>query len=195
VGVLPDNDFHEMDKGWLKYAYPGQYRPYYKDDLSIGYLGTYHAQENDSWWERTKAVMRAYLASYHVGQYIAVTWLAPHRSYSGYNDYSATDLKRLETALLDIKSTAEAHHAAMDVFLVPRPTDFERARKGENRLGPVLENWGRENGIPLKDLLPEMEASTQGNYRQLILPCDTHWSAYGNSVASDILQPWIYGRE
>lgn len=193
VGVLPDNDFHEMDKHWLEHAYPGQYRPYYKDDLSVGYLGTYRPQDADSLWERVKAVLRAYLASYHVGQYIAVTWLAPHRSYSGYNDYSDVDLKRLETALLDIKKTADAHHAAMYVFVVPRPTDFERAHKGSNRLGPVLEAWGREQGIQLKDLLPEMDARTSGNYKPLILPCDLHWSAYGNSMAADILQSWVYG--
>ena len=115
-----------MDEHWLGHAYPGQYRPYYKDDLSVGYLGAYHPQESDSLKERVKAVLRAYLASYHVGQYIAVTWLAPHRSYSGYNDYSDVDLTRLKTALLDIKKTADAHHAAMYVFVVPRPTDFER---------------------------------------------------------------------
>lgn len=195
VGVLPDNDFREMDKNWLELAYPGQYRPYYKDDLSIGYLGTYRARENDSWWERIKAVMRAYLASYHVGQYIAVTWLAPHRSYSGYNDFSDTDMKRLENALLDIKRTADTHHATMSVFLVPRPADFEHAKKGSNRLGPVLEKWGRANGIPVKDLLPEMDTRTHGDFHKLILPCDTHWSAYGNALAADILQPWIYGKE
>ena len=194
VAILPDNDFKEMDKTWLEHAYTGQYRPYYKDDLSVGYLGHYDPQEHEDWWERAKAVMRAYLASYHVGQYLAVTALAPHGSYSGYNDYRPVDLKRLETALLDIKGTADAHHAQMYVYVIPRNTDFERAAKGSNRLGPAIESWGREQGIPIKDLLPAMLERTQGNVDALRLPCDTHWSPYGNRVAADIIQQWVYGK-
>lgn len=194
VGVLPDNDFHEMDRNWLTDAYPGQYRPYYKPDLSVGYVGHYRPQESEGPWERTEAVLRAYLASYHVGQYLAVTRFLKHRTYSGYNDYSDVDLARLQKALLDIKSTADAHAAKMFVFLVPRPNDFQRARQGRNRLGPVLEAWGGEVGIPVKDLLPEMEARTNGDYKPLFLRCDQHWSAHGTIVAADILGPWIYGK-
>jgi len=194
VAVLPENDFHEMDGPWLTHAYPGQYRPYYKDDLTIGYLGVYHAEEKENLWERTKAVLRAYLASYHVGQYIAVTRLLKYRTYSGYNDYSDVDFKRLQASLLDIKSTADAHGAKMYVFLVPRANDFQRARQGSNRLGPALKNWGQKAGIAVKDLLPEMEAMTHGDDSSLYLQCDAHWSPYGNMVAADILQPWIYGR-
>ena len=194
VAVLPENDFHEMDGPWLRNAYSGQYRPYYKDDLTIGYLGAYHAEEKEDLWERTKAVLRAYLASYHVGQYIAVTRLAKSRAYSGYNDYSDVDFKRLQAALLDIKRTADAHGAKMYVFLVPRANDFQRARQGSNRMGPALESWGQKSGIPVKDLLPEMEARTHGDDSSLYLHCDAHWSPYGNSVAADVLQPWVYGR-
>jgi len=194
VGVLPDNDFHEMDKTWLEWAYPGQYRPYYKDDLTVGYLGTYHSQDKEDLWERVKAVMRAYLASYHVGQYLAVTRFAKRRTYSGYNDYSDVDFQRLQTALLDIKKTADKHGAKVYVFLVPRANDFEHARQGINRLGPALTSWGAEHGIPVKDLLPEMAAATHGDYGPIFLRCDDHWSPYGARLAADIVQPWMYGK-
>ncbi len=194
VAVLPDNDFHEMDRSWLSDAYPGQYRPYYKDDLSVGYVAHYHAREKEGPWERAKAVMRAYLASYHVGQYLAVTRFLKHRTYAGYDDYNDVDLARLEKALLDIKSTADAHGAKMFVFLIPSANDFQRAHLGRNRLGPALEAWGGESGIPVKDLLPEMDARTKGDDRSLFLKCDAHWSARGAIVAADILEPWIYGK-
>ena len=194
VSVLPDNDFHEMDKDWLEWAYPGQYRPYYKDDLSIGYLGTHHTQEKEDLWESTKAVLRAYLASYHVGQYIAVTRLAPHRTYSGYNDFSDVDLRRLQAALLDIKGVADAHGAKLYVFLVPRGNDFQRARGGSNRLAPALAGWGVAHDIAIKDLLPEIETRTGGDYGPIFLRCDDHWSPDGTRLVADIVQPWINGK-
>ena len=197
VGVLPDNDFHEMDGPWLSEKYAGQYRPYYKDDFSIGYLGTLRPNTAEGFWDRVEAGLRAYLASYHVGQYFYTRTLDKPLGdeYSGYNDYSDVDLARLKKALLDIKSTADAHGAKVSVMLIPRFNDFERLRKrGSNRLGPVMESWGRETGIPIKDLLPEMEARANGNDRSYFLTCDGHWSSRGAGVAADIVEPWVYGK-
>ena len=71
--------------------------------------------------------------------------------------------------------------------------DFTRLHQsGTNRLGPVMEQWGREEGIPIKDLLPEMDARAPGDaYRSYFLPCDPHWSAKGDAVAANILEPWL----
>jgi hypothetical protein len=194
VSVLPDNDFHEMDKTWLEQNYAGQYRPYYNDDLSIGYTGVYHGEEHDGLWQRVEGLMRAYLASYHVGQYLAIAHFTKYRTYSGYNDFSEVDLTRLEAALPDIKHTADQHGAKVYVLLVPRPNDFKRAQQGSDRLGPVLENWGAAHGIVIKDLLPEMVAATHGNYASLFLACDDHWSPYGARIAANIIEPWLYGQ-
>jgi hypothetical protein len=115
--------------------------------------------------------------------------------YSGYNDYDDVDLARLKHALLDIKSTADAHGARVSVFLIPHASDFDRLhRNGTNRLGPEMESWGRAAGIPIKDLLPEMEARSQGNYRNYFLTCDAHWSPRGTMAAAEILEPWLYGK-
>ncbi|HLI64180.1 MAG TPA: hypothetical protein VKV05_12335 [Terriglobales bacterium] len=199
VGVLPDNDFHEMDGPWMEDHYPGRYFPYYRKDLSVGYMGTFHPNAPEGFWKRVQAFFRSYFATYHVIEYILATRVYSarfqNRVYSGFNDYTETDLARLKKALLDIKHTADAHGAVVDVFLIPRPSDFKRFRKGEDRLGPVMEAWGRQVGIRIKDLLPEMEARSKGDYRPYFLPCDDHWSAYGSEVAADILQPWIYGKQ
>jgi hypothetical protein len=197
VGVLPDNDFHEMDGPWLKEKYPGQYRPYYKNDLSIGYVGHLQPHAVEGVMDNVEALLRAYLASYHVGQYIYTRTLDRPSGgpYSGYNDYTDVDLVRLKHALQDIKGTADAHDAKMWVFLIPRANDFDRLhQKGSNRLGPVMESWGREVGIPIKDLMPEMEARSNGNDSSYFLACDGHWSAKGAAVASEILLPWVYGK-
>jgi hypothetical protein len=196
VGVLPDNDFHEMDGPWMEAHYPGRYFPYYRDDLSVGYMGTFQPNADEGFAKRTQAFFRSYFATYHVVEYILASgvYSAKRRVYSGYNDYSDTDLARLKRSLLDIKSTADAGGAIVDVFLIPRANDFQRYREGKDRLGPALEAWGREVGIRVKDLLPEMEARSGADYRPYFLPCDDHWSAKGTQVAADILQPWIYGK-
>ncbi|MGH9712202.1 MAG: hypothetical protein ACRD5M_02770 [Candidatus Acidiferrales bacterium] len=193
VGVLPDNDFHDMSLEYWKPRAPDRYRPYYADDFSIVYQGHFEPKAGEGLWDHVEAFLRAYLASYHVGQYIYSRFYWRNVSpYSGYNDYSPVDLARLKKALLDIKSTADAHHAKVAVFLIPRATDFMRLHQaGTNRLGPVMEQWGGEKGIPVKDLLPEMEAQSNGDYRSYFLTCDGHWSARGDAVAASILDPWL----
>ncbi len=194
VGVLPDNDFHDMSLSyWKARGKAGRYRPYYADDLSIVYGGHFRPNAGEGLWDHVEAVLRAYLASYHVGQYIySRFYWRLHSPYSGYNDYDGDDLARLKKSLEDIKSTADAHGAKVAVFLIPVTNDFLRLHQaGANRLGPVMESWGQENKIPVKDLLPDMEARSNGDYRSYFLSCDGHWSARGNAVAAEILEPWL----
>jgi len=198
VGVLPDNDFHDMSLAyWQSIGEGARYRPYYGDDFSIIYAGHYQSNAGEGAWDHVEAFLRAFLASYHVGQYLYSRFYWRQLSpYSGYNDYDDVDLARLEHAIEDIKATADAHGARTAVFLIPRAIDFQRLRQsGANRLGPVMEHWGLDAGIPVKDLLPEMDARNQakggGDYRSYFLTCDGHWSARGDATAADILEPWL----
>lgn len=194
VGVLPDNDFHDMSPEFRKLEGDGnRYRPYYAPDFSVYYTGHFDPKAGESPWDHTESVLRAYLASYHVGQYLkSLTYWRTRSPYSGYNDYNDLDLARLEHALQDIKTTADAHGAKVMVFLIPRANDFLRLHQsGANRLGPVMEQWGTEVGIPVKDLLPEMNARAQNDYMSYFLTCDGHWSAKGDAVAAQVLEPWL----
>jgi hypothetical protein len=195
VGVLPDNDFHDMSVDyWKRIGEGNRYRPYYAPDLSVFYTGHFQPNAGEGAWDHTEAFFRAFLASYHVGEYIHSRLYAYTLSpYSGYNDYDDVDLARLEHALRDIKDTADAHGAKMAVFLIPRAIDFQRLRQnGSNRLGPVIEKWGADNGIAIKDLLPEMNAESQGeSYKSYFLACDGHWSAKGDATAAQLLEPWL----
>jgi hypothetical protein len=194
VGVLPDNDFHDMDLDyWKKIGAGNRYRPYYAPDFSIFYAGHFKANSGEGLWDHVEAWLRAYLASYHVGQYIySLFYWRDASPYSGYNDYNDVDLARLEHALEDIKTTADAHGANVKVFLIPRANDFLRLHQnGANRLGPVMEAWGSQAGIPVKDLLPPMNARVGADYMSYFLKCDGHWSAHGDAVAAQILEPWL----
>jgi len=194
VSVLPDNDFHDMSlEYWKSTGRGGRYRPYYADDFSVFYTGHFDPNAGESLGDRAEAVLRACLASYHVGQYLysRMFW-RNHGAYSGYNDYTGVDLARLQHALQDIKNTADAHGARVAVFLVPSASDFLRLHQaGADRLGPVMENWGRAAGIPVKDLLPEMDARAHDDFMSYFLPCNGHWSAKGGAVAAQILEPWL----
>ena len=193
VGVLPDNDFHDMSLDWGKKYHADRYRPYYADDFSIIYTNHVQPEAGEHFWDRVEAYLRAYLASYHVGQFLysSMYWrtLPP---YSGYNDFNDVDIARLWHALDDIQARAHRHHAQMAVILIPTSNDFYRLQKaGENRLGPVVQEWGKEKGIPVEDLLPEMAARSGGNYQQYFLRCDGHWSPKGSRVAAEVLEPWL----
>ena len=195
VGVLPDNDFHDMSLAyWQAHGMGNRYRPYYADDFSIIYAGHFKPNPGEGVWSHAEAFLRAYLASYHVGQYIYSRFYWRMRGpYSGYNDYTDVDLERLKRSLESIKSTADAHGAKTAVFLIPRAVDFQRLHQsGADRLGPVMEQWGQEVGIPIKDLLPEMDAQAKGgDYRSYFLSCDGHWSPKGDAMAAKILEPWL----
>jgi hypothetical protein len=193
VGVVPDNDFHDMDFAyWKAHGWTGGYRPYYADDFSIFYDGRFDPHAGESRWDHIEAIMRAYLASYHVGTYVDSRFYWRRLSpYSGYHDFNDVDIARLEKALDDIKATADAHGAKMAVFLIPHAIDFQRVHTaGTNRLGPIVEKWGLEEGVAVKDLLPEMDAMSGGDFLSYSL-CDGHWSVHGGTVAAQILEPWL----
>jgi hypothetical protein len=193
VGVVPDNDFHDMDPAYRKeHGRNGEYRPFYAEDFSIYYSGHFDPKAGEGFWDHVEAFLRAYLASYHVGLFVdsRLYWwrLSP---YSGYHDYNNVDIARLERALDDIKATADVHGAKMGVILIPHAIDFQRVHTtGTNPLGSLLEKWGEERGVAVKDLLPEMDAMSRGNFLAYSL-CDGHWSARGNAVAAQVVEPWI----
>jgi hypothetical protein len=194
VGVLPDNDFRDMSlEYWKSIGEGNRYRPYYANDFSVFYTGHFQANAGEGFGDHLEAILRAYLASYHVGQFLYSQFYWRNASpYSGYNDYDDVDLARLKHALGDIKATADAHGAQVKVFLIPRARDFQRLHQaGTNHLGPVMEAWGRESGIPVKDLLPEMNQRAANDYMSYFLKCDGHWSARGDAVAAQILEPWL----
>jgi hypothetical protein len=193
VGVVPDNDFHDMDFEYRKaHGRSKEYRPFYAKDFSVYYSGHFDPNAGEGLWDHVEAILRAYLASYHVGLFVnsRLYWwrLSP---YSGYHDYSSVDIARLEKSLGDIKSTADARGAKVAVVLIPHAIDFQRVHStGTNPLGPVVEKWGAEHGIAVKDLLPEMDATSGGDFLAYWL-CDDHWSERGNAAVAQILEPWI----
>src|ERR1700692_3345283 len=52
VGVLPDNDFHDMSLEWGKVHHADRYRPYYADDFSIVYTNHVKPRAGEGLWDR-----------------------------------------------------------------------------------------------------------------------------------------------
>ncbi len=71
---MPDNDFHDMSLAYWKSIGEGSpdYRPYYADDLFHHLCRTFSAEPGQKeFGTHSRSVFpSAYLASYHVGQYI-----------------------------------------------------------------------------------------------------------------------------
>jgi hypothetical protein len=150
VGVVPDNDFHDMDYAYRKAnVRSGEYRPFYADDLSVFYSGHFDPNAGEGFWDRVEAFLRAYLASNHVGLFVnsRLYWwrLIP---YSGYHDYNSVDIVRLEKSLSDIKSTADAHGAKVGVFLIPHAIDSnECTRRGQTLWARLLRSGKRRTAL------------------------------------------------
>ena len=146
VGVVPDNDFHDMDFAyWKAHGPKGEYRPFYADDLSVFYSGHFDPNAGESFWDHVEAFLRAYLASYHVGLFVDSRCIGGSSALIRATTITTVrDIARLEKALDDIKSTADAHGAKVAVILIPHAIDFQRVHKtGTNPLGPLVEKWGR----------------------------------------------------
>ncbi len=189
VGIVPDNDFHDMDFAYRKAHGPsGEYRPFYADDFSVYYSGHFDPNAGEGFWDRVEAFLRAYLASYHVGLFIdsRLYWwrLSP---YSGYHDYDSVDIARLEKALGRYQGHGGCAGCEDGRGLIPHAIDFQRVHTtGTNPLGPLVEKWGVEHGVAVKDLLPEMAAVSGGDFLAYSL-CDGHWSERGGVVLATIL--------
>ena len=151
VGVVPDNDFHDMDFAYRKaHGRNGEYRPFYADDLSVYYSGHFDPNAGGGFWDHVKAFLRAYLASYHIGLFVnsRLYWwrLSP---YSGYHDYNSVDIARLEKSLGDIKSTAEAHGAKVAVDSDSTRYRFPTsAQYGDKSFGCACGEVGRTTQCP-----------------------------------------------
>ena len=142
VGVLPDNDFHDMDYAYWKSIGEGQPLPSLLRAGSFRLLrGTFDPNDGQGAWDHVEAILRAYLASYHVGQYLySRLYWRTRGVYSGYNDMSDTDLARLQAALKDIKATAGGARGPRTCFLNSARERLPAAASERRRpLGPVME--------------------------------------------------------
>ncbi|HET8947838.1 MAG TPA: hypothetical protein VFQ07_12725 [Candidatus Polarisedimenticolia bacterium] len=194
IGVLPMNDFYDLDLAIARHSpgYMYRYRPY----LS-GSFPDYHRtdlQESDA-----RRFLRRESAAFNA---LAWMWYALSREREGfdhpppfatptgtvhsfYYDYSRKEYLLLRYCLTQLATAAQGRPVI--VVLLPAPPDFLRyVQAGPPPLTKDLEAQGLKDGFRVIDLLPEMAARTK-DPSDYFFSCDFHWNEVGHAVAADIL--------
>ena len=189
VGVLPDNDFLDDDITYGRSAYYDMYRPYFVEADS-GYKLTYFREHFPAGKIPTVRRIERFLREYSYAANAAY-WLYRAKAhqlrpegYSGYYDYTPSQLSRLRYVLTLLKDAAPGKQVV--VFTIPRKGDFLRAQGGPPPLRNELHKMSEQLHFQYIDLLPHMQA-TSDSVGNLYLPCDGHWNDKGHRRAAEIL--------
>ncbi|MGH0033517.1 MAG: alginate O-acetyltransferase AlgX-related protein [Myxococcota bacterium] len=188
ASFLPVNDFADGDLALARHMPVAEYtyRPY---------LVKTHAG-----WERRdhrESPVRR-LLRLHSYAWNAVYWsffagggspLADHGSWFERFPESGVE----QTVHLMQELAAAAGERPVVLLLIPALEDLERqARAGPSPLAARLAGPAREAGIVLLDLSGPM-AERGRDWSAYFLPCDFHWSHYGNRVAAEIVESALAG--
>jgi len=212
IALLPDNDFLDDDFAYGRIAHANQYRPYWMGEYPDYELAYYR---NSLAPDHPLVAGIKNLLSEFTYTYNALTFskqlLSANRArkqiatgandgkisaaekpvtesgvvYSGYYDYSESQLQRLLHNLRLIRR--EAGGRPLMLFTIPRLTDMHRYQSaGEAPLTRELASFAERENMQYTDLLPDM-ANAASDRRTYFHTCDDHWSATGARVAADFL--------
>jgi hypothetical protein len=115
-----------------------------------------------------------------------------HMPYSGYYDYSPTQLARLKQSLLSLRKAAP--NKRIIAFTIPIANDWRRygSSKAFPGLPLELDQFCKTNNIFYTDLLTTGSIDDQQNYKKQFFDCgDVHWNEYGNRWAMKKLLPYF----
>jgi hypothetical protein len=201
---LPANDFTDNDFSVWKGFRPTWYRPYYKK-LSDGQYDIFYPNqaipndhlENDprEHFEGLAAggLIQSFLVRYtfmsntmRTIKYLLATNPIQQVNYSGY--YDATPEEQEAAIYFIEKIVREVGPRRVTILVIPSREDLIRISTGRSYKDQY---WVRHlrslemansnvNVIDMADDLP-------GDYQNLFLSCDNHWSALGNLVAAKII--------
>lgn len=198
-GILPFNDFDEMDYELGTNKYPNQSRMYivgkYPEYKIISYD---HISEIGGVVKNIKIWLRENSFFYNFIKYVQAIVIAKknHRNTlssvgdSRYYNFSDEDFLRLKWVLE--KLIKEVGNKKVVFITFPTLGDiiyYKATPKDIPLLSKRIEKWMNEINRPnltYIDLLPPM-ANLAQDVSQLFLPCDGHMSSYGNEMASKIL--------
>jgi hypothetical protein len=188
ASFLPVNDFADIDLE-LARQMPGAeyaYRPY----LVRGPEGWTRIDHRES------PVRRLLRLHSHAWNAIHWTWLAGRESAladhgSWFYRYPERDLALAVHLMEELASAAGGRPVVL--LLIPALEDLERFdRSGAAPLSARLAGPARRAGVTLVDLLAPMAERTRDR-TAYFLPCDFHWSHFGNRVAADLVQDALTG--
>jgi hypothetical protein len=213
VAILPDNDFTDNDPAhWIKIneaGYQQRYRPYWKQknsnmDFSYFYPVKHPEQQITFADYRKKGGTagaslknRLQRFTWTYGVYRELRYYTRGSSltagtYSGYFDFSQQQLAATLYYLKQIKDNANGKPVSF--FTIPRLSDLIRLQSEKSPLVQKLKEFAAANELSYIDLSESMIANTK-KVTELFLPCDGHWSAFGHSVATEILSSKLFNHK
>jgi len=188
TSFLPINDFADLDldlaeqMGNVEYSY----RPYLVGDPpDVRRMD--HRENPVRHWLRLQSyawnVVQTALMARRTAR------LAAHESF--FYDFPEKDAKLLVYILQQLALSAGDRPVVL--LLIPALPDLQRYdRSGADPLSARLAEPLRAAGIRIVNLLPLM-AERDRSWSNYFLPCDFHWSHYGNRVAADLVQEALTG--
>ena len=196
VGILPMNDFYDLDlavarrspgymyryRPYLQGAFPAYHRVDYRESPARRFLRHQSAAFNGLAWAWFALAGRADDSFDRPPAFQARSGAV----HSFYYDYSLDQFLLLRYCLEQIVAAADGRPVV--VVLLPAPPDFPRyAQSGTPPLGRDLEALAQKGSFRVVDLLPEM-ARRSRDWSEYFFTCDYHWNERGNAVAAEILE-------
>jgi hypothetical protein len=183
VGVTPANDFLDTDlelaraQGYYRF----RFRPYLVGDpADLRHI--HHREPRWRYWLRRWTYTGSALVATAERRALAQAG-SEFSDRPWFYDYGIRQVRVLEAILARIANEATGKRVL--VVLIPTLSDLQsRARMGAPPLATRLARAGKTEGYEVLDLLSAM-AKHSRQWDRYYLPCDYHWSAFGNEVASE----------
>ncbi len=204
ISLLPDNDFADDDPELGKSSFADQYRPYfiktdngyrldYKNKNQLGVSEKQSRREKRRFFGR---FLRNFTYSVNLINYVKALLeyqqesTEPNRDkkqiYSGFRDFTADQIKRLEYVLGQF--FAEIGDRPVIVMVIPRTNDLAALPEGTTRFVQKLNEMTKPfANVSVLDLQQEFRRT--GGWQKAYRKCDDHWSPAGAAMAAEqILQ-------
>ena len=198
--VLPLNDFSDNDP---KYSPPTRYRPY----LRLNERGTeiyYTVKFEDRNRNELGPLGRAWNAlNNHV--YLLNLVRQPierrmrrdvDRPYTSYTNHTPDEIEMMAAAIRELARAA--HPRRVHVFMIPLSVDVDGYITKEERYpiaGQLQKALASATSVDVVDLLADFvnyAAVHRVPTSSFYLPCDGHWSSFGNAVAAEAVERHLH---
>jgi len=180
VSVFPGNDFADMDaEDCAELGDPDYcWRPYPGPPPELARVD----RPEPAWRTFLKAHSQAFMVALATARGRHQARTTPRSLFYEFREDQALLLE----AVLE-RFRAAAGGKQLVVLLIPKLHDLESfVARGPDPLSARLEAWATPRGVRVVNLLPGM-ALPGRTWSAYYLPCDFHWSRWGNRVASDLV--------
>lgn len=205
VGILPQNDFLDLDPEYGKRVYANRYKPYLIGEYP-NYQIKYFREKLKLEEQRNlivtnffkiKIFFRGYSYTYNAlrfawNHYKLKKHIPEKGMYSGYYYFTQEQWQRLVYVLKEFKKLTVGKRLV--VFTIPTVKDFIRNPSGSDTPAErEMIKLSKELNFEYIDLFKEM-AKKVSDPKEYYLSCDGHWNDKGNQTAANIIYNKLYNQ-